>query len=1290
MMSYTQNNSIGNSAKGKWRPKLLRLKGGMADEMGQTAGEHKAPPPSVRMGSAEDPAPGLPPTPHLRRPSQDDRLMPAERGLDRITSPRTAAMEAAGLASPRRSPPRFVRLDRAVVEAPLPAPAAEVAVPAGAPSPEPQRPARQFRPTRANKHYNLVGASLAEATARARGEADALREKRREMEEKYEPPQMAERRASERIGGLTQEERQAILPGLESADRPAPAAPVVPPMAAGAAPVVPPGQVAGGPVLSPAGPGAPEAPHQQGEQSHAPAAGPHEPQRLRPAAVSGPRASYAAHHQVLGRYRVATKPVRVPYLLSATVAGAMIALPYGVSQRRTWPMIGAATCYYIGRKAAIRALRDATLDVLDGRGALNAVCRQFIGRPLSFLCRIGARAVEQITQYVNPIPFYSTVAIWLLELGEQWFFDREPLVVPAVNRRDVIAWGQEIVTHPDSVVGNVAWASTFSYLTGVLGATQVITGVVVNEGYYVSTSSLDRRPPHCRTSLLSDVDNTLMIGTAYGIEQPNAVKIIYSPDIVGHVATRLGSSAISDLRKSVQSLASRDANINIMSEVYAECITGTAIVADFDLKRQINTRVAAAESSEEEKKVWNPTLATGSGLLCAAAVVLPWLLRESYPHIATAIEVLDGWFTAPLREEVLKEYLYASGMKHPSTMFGLLEFGLRIKNHPLTMARHPTLVLGAAQALALHCYIEGQDMERRLATHIAYNRFCAYWVYALGIDVTVPLPAQSRWAACASAALGMLLDLLAFLWGRPSKEKIPARMRCTGYRVHEVPLPKIRYEGVVSLKIFPNYREPVPKSVMQVSLGCSIVGLAPPIPDTNHGPTVLHGSLYRFARPKLPIKEDVWARVDAVMDWLELQTDPILPGHIMDYDEWEASTSYSLQRKKEIRDAMDATGWTLTPTDYQCEGHGKKETYPVYKPARGINARKDRFKATVGPAVKTIEYETYALPYFVKHVPVKDRPAYLTEAFFGCPGPFRVTDYSSFESSFSREVMDHIECRYYRHKLKNYPHIAKLLCDTIMGVNTINFKWFQIKIEATRMSGEMCTSLGNGITNLVMAMASCKGDFRKLKIVVEGDDGLMYHPDGFNDQVFKDAGFSIKILEVPDLLQSSFCGLMMAPDLASTTEPRKVLLNFGWTHSPLMMGRDVIRQGLLRAKAMSLLYEHPRCPILSVLARTVIEYTAKINPVYDENWYERQLQEEAASFLPWAIDEHRKGISDDTRLFFEHAYDVPVSQQLEIEEYIRGNGCQHLDHDAIYRLFSDEQIAIYRHFYDNNVKDITA
>lgn len=451
-------------------------------------------------------------------------------------------------------------------------------------------------------------------------------------------------------------------------------------------------------------------------------------------------------------------------------------------------------------------------------------------------------------------------------------------------------------------------------------------------------------------------------------------------------------------------------------------------------------------------------------------------------------------------------------------------------------------------------------------------------------------------------------------------------------------------------------------------MGPRLVNRAPPMPDVRHGPTMLHGCLLRFCKD--PPKHKSLAGLERyVQAYCEKTYRPLSVNCDLTQEHWLDGAPYPLHRKQELLKTWLEKNGCLSDKDLGIDLHGKNETYPMFKPARGINSRKDMFKCYSGPVFHMMEEEVYKDPAFIKHVPVRLRPGYIVAMLGAFPGPYYETDYKQFEKHFTKEVMMAIEMVLYRHMLKHFPAIYKNIERAMTGKNKCTGKHFRIDIQARRMSGEMCTSLGNGFSNLMLAkyIAHTKGG--EATGVVEGDDALLFSSVPLTEDDFMELGFEIKMKVHNDLLRTSFCGLIMSADLCTMTDPRKVLLNIGWSHSLQMLGGPRVRAGLLRAKALSLAYEHPRCPILSVLATTLLEHTTGHKPIFDRGFYRAQLHKEVIQFSEETGRLLKAGPSLQCRHDFAEQFHISISTQLEVEAYLRSYKSGPLDHPAIERLY---------------------
>jgi len=423
----------------------------------------------------------------------------------------------------------------------------------------------------------------------------------------------------------------------------------------------------------------------------------------------------------------------------------------------------------------------------------------------------------------------------------------------------------------------------------------------------------------------------------------------------------------------------------------------------------------------------------------------------------------------------------------------------------------------------------------------------------------------------------------------------------------------------------------------------SIPGYAPCCLDSNDPLTVQAGFEARVAR-SLPVADpnELEALGKFVDKFLEERVPKV---RVLDFEEWLASTPYPEERKSQLREAHEALRGGA-PTTRQCQhidSFIKTEFYPTLKPPRWINSRSDAFKVYSGPAFKAIEEAVYSLPQFIKHVPVAERPAKISKLqqagrrYYG-------SDYTAFESHLIADIMKVLELKLYKWCLSDYPDLAARICRTIGGVNKMRTRTgCRASVKAKRMSGDMCTSLGNGFSNLMLVMyiVTCKGG--QFEGFVEGDDCIFATDVAVTADDFLKLGFTIKIEEFASPNEASFCGMIYSTDGQILKDPRKVFQGFGWTHSYINAGPRIMDE-LLKAKALSLAYEAPQCPIVGVLARCALERTARYTPRYVADGYHSQPP-------VFALDDFHPSV--EARQLFSRVYGVSVSEQLLVESLIR-------------------------------------
>ncbi len=363
------------------------------------------------------------------------------------------------------------------------------------------------------------------------------------------------------------------------------------------------------------------------------------------------------------------------------------------------------------------------------------------------------------------------------------------------------------------------------------------------------------------------------------------------------------------------------------------------------------------------------------------------------------------------------------------------------------------------------------------------------------------------------------------------------------------------------------------------------------------------------------------------------------------------------KRRQELFDAYERNKGGLPPaSECTVKAFVKTECYASFeKAARMICSRRDGFKVFAGPLFKALEEELYSLPYFVKHMTPQER----MERVRNLPIFDYVfeTDFTAFESSFTPEVMDAIEFELYRHAFQNYPEDLDFLLKVLGGKNSISTRnGVKATVDALRMSGEMNTSLGNGFANLMLFLYIVHKKGGRGDGIVEGDDGLFTTTVELLPSDYSSLGFDIKIATVSSPGKASFCGLTFAESGQIIRDPYRFMQKFGWTHSYVDAG-PVIMHKLLRAKALSALYETPDCPIVGAMAQYALRATSHVDPLFVYNYQNAHIDFD--NFVP----PKTTCPSDDTRVLFSEKFGISPARQIAIEDAI-SNG----DMDAVAEL----------------------
>lgn len=495
-----------------------------------------------------------------------------------------------------------------------------------------------------------------------------------------------------------------------------------------------------------------------------------------------------------------------------------------------------------------------------------------------------------------------------------------------------------------------------------------------------------------------------------------------------------------------------------------------------------------------------------------------------------------------------------------------------------------------------------------------------------------------------------------------------------GYRYGEVKLAKLG-EIADGLKFKQRPNPSKLRSPVAVSLGPHIKGYARPHPDLQDPDTMRAGVMKRVGcKPPPILAKHLNGLKQFVQQWCKKNLTPLASDADVSYDTWEEGTNYPLWRKQELREwreKVSRDGWSNKYA--KVKAFVKDEHYGEYKHARGIYSRHDAYKVVVGPYYKAIENVLYAHPAFIKHVPVPDRPKYIRDYLERAGCNYMATDYTAFESLFVPEIMEVVEYQMYEYMLQHVEggrEVLRLIKDVQLGINQIDFKFLSLKLPGKRMSGEMCTSLGNGFSNLMFMLYMCKQvGTQDVVGCVEGDDGLFRGRGPFPTAAdFSELGLNIKLEVHNEVNTASFCGMIFdTKDEIIVTDPMVQMAQFGWTTGKYAFAKHSTLQRLLHSKALSLAYSYPGCPILSSLARYGVRVTAGFSKgalEKGDSWWEREKLARMKDVNLEACLARRPTM--DCRLLVEKRYGILVNHQLEIERYLDSlNKIQPLDHHLI-------------------------
>lgn len=460
----------------------------------------------------------------------------------------------------------------------------------------------------------------------------------------------------------------------------------------------------------------------------------------------------------------------------------------------------------------------------------------------------------------------------------------------------------------------------------------------------------------------------------------------------------------------------------------------------------------------------------------------------------------------------------------------------------------------------------------------------------------------------------------------------------------------------ISLRNFTSLRKYV-----AAALPMHIQNVSPFVADNTDTINRITSACKRYLK-RPPIKKHGRDHRLFVRNWLHNNIDPLPPDYDVSYATYRDHLPLPEKQKKEFDLAYQNYMYKSTKRIAGVKSFIKVEAHEEPKIPRTINARSIYAKVKFGPYIHAIEEYFYdQTAYFSKHIPVPDRARIIQTKFAPYPNIY-CGDYTAYESLMDKEMMDVCEKQLVSYMLQNVPKgkvIATEFNKMVSGRNKTKCRDIWVECDATRMSGELSTSLGNGFTNLMCILYILWNKYKRpslsefpnqkdLDVIIEGDDSVIGYTGDFPllTQDFEDVGLWCKLDKHETPETTRFCQVAFAKDdLENIAKIRRVIQKAFFTMANKFKARPSKLMGLLQAKARSLIYEFPACPIVTQMAKMMLRCSYGYEPeVFDKRKYIPTLKE-----IQILLDNHK--FTEHSRLLVEKEQHIPRQTQIELEHY---------------------------------------
>lgn len=252
---------------------------------------------------------------------------------------------------------------------------------------------------------------------------------------------------------------------------------------------------------------------------------------------------------------------------------------------------------------------------------------------------------------------------------------------------------------------------------------------------------------------------------------------------------------------------------------------------------------------------------------------------------------------------------------------------------------------------------------------------------------------------------------------------------------------------------------------------------------------------------------------------------PLKPGYTFEssLEIWlKHCERYTIKTKENLRHLQRL----ILNGDYEAKYHGpndvmglsvincfiKSENYTDVKEPRVISSCSQELKALLGGFYHLIDKHLInTTPFFVKGMNPHKITSKMEEMSkrWSC---FMGSDYSSYEGSQDYDWLINVELQVYKMLLANYPEVYKFIESIYIGGHDLYYKKRYIgHLFGKRMSGDMQTSIGNGITNAAIWLYTAYKHNQGIEFLVEGDDAFLCSDSPLDVSIVNHLGFDCKI-----------------------------------------------------------------------------------------------------------------------------------------------------------------------------------